>query len=397
MPTPLRRRLRLARRGLGYTVAIALVLVALLLAVVSQVLPMAERNPDRVAAWLSERAGRPIRFDRVETEWTRRGPLLKLDNLRVGEGARSFVVGDTEMLVSLYAGMLPGRAFSELRLRGLDLTLERSADGRWQVRGLPGQQQAGGDPFAALEGLGELQVIGGKLAVMAPAYGIDAHIPRINLRLQVNGDRVRVGARIWPQADATPLNGMLDFNRRSGNGRVYAGARQADLAAWSSLLRLAGVMAEAGTGRAEAWGELRGNRIVLVTADAQLQGVRLRGAELVAPDGTRSTPRVAFDSMEANARWRVVRGGWRVDAPTLRIGSGESRQTLDGLLVAGGQQFAVVADRLDGAPLLQVLALSERELRGVMAALILAKSGRKVPGVSGTRTALPPASSMLGT
>ena len=86
MPTPLRRRLRLARRGLGYTVAIALVLVALLLAVVSQVLPMAERNPDRVAAWLSERAGRPIRFDRVETEWTRRGPLLKLDNLRVGEG-----------------------------------------------------------------------------------------------------------------------------------------------------------------------------------------------------------------------------------------------------------------------------------------------------------------------
>ena len=39
MPTPLRRRLRLARRGLGYTVAIALVLVALLLAVVSQVLP----------------------------------------------------------------------------------------------------------------------------------------------------------------------------------------------------------------------------------------------------------------------------------------------------------------------------------------------------------------------
>ena len=78
---------------------------------------------------------------------------------------------------------------------------------------------------------------------------------------------------------------MLDFNRRSGNGRVYAGARQADLAAWSSLLRLAGVMAEAGTGRAEAWGELRGNRIVLVTADAQLQGVRLRGAELVVRTG----------------------------------------------------------------------------------------------------------------
>lgn len=34
---------------------------------------------------------------------------------------------------------------------------------------------------------------------------------------------------------------------------------------------------------------------------------------------------------------------------------------------------------------------------GVMAAAILAKSGRNVPGVNGTRTAMPPANSMLGT
>ncbi|HEY0860578.1 MAG TPA: YhdP family protein [Pseudoxanthomonas sp.] len=373
MPTPLRRRLRLARRGLGYTIAIVLVLVALLLGVASQVLPMAEHNPGRVAAWLSERAGRPIRFDRVETEWTRRGPLLKLDNLRVGEGAQAFVVGDTEMLVSLYAGLLPGRSFSELRLRGLDLTLERLGDGRWQVRGLPGQQKPGGDPFAALEGLGELQVIGGKLAVFAPAYGLDARIPRINLRLQVNGDRVRVGARIWPKLDAAPLNGMLDFNRRNGNGRVYAGARRADLSAWSSLPRLSGVVGEAGKGRAEAWGELRGHRIVLVTADAQLEGVRLRGAELAAADGTRTTPRVGFHTVQAKARWRLVRGGWRLDAPTLRIGSGGSQQTLDGLLLAGGAQFAIVADRLDGAPLVQVLALSERVAPGLRRWLLAAR------------------------
>ena len=92
--TSLRRHLRMARRGLGYTVAIALVLVALVLGVASQVLPLAERNPDRIAQWLSQRAGRPLAFDRVETEWTRRGPLLRLDNLRVGEGGQAFTVGD---------------------------------------------------------------------------------------------------------------------------------------------------------------------------------------------------------------------------------------------------------------------------------------------------------------
>ena len=195
MPTPIRRRLRMARRGLGYTAAIVLVLVAVLLGAASQVLPLAERHPDRIRAWLSERAQRPVTFDRVETEWTRRGPLLKLDNLRIGEGANAFTVGDTEMLVSVYAGLLPGHAFSELRLRGLDLALERAADGRWQVRGLPGQQQAGSDPFSALEGLGELQVIGGKLAVIAPQLGIDARIPRVDVRVRVDGDRVRAGVR----------------------------------------------------------------------------------------------------------------------------------------------------------------------------------------------------------
>ena len=200
--------------------AVLLVLVALVLGVASQVLPMAERHPDKIAAWLSQRAGRTVSFDRVQTAWTRRGPLLQLDNLRMGQGAQAFAVGDAEMLVSVYAGLLPGQPFSELRLRGLDLTLERAADGRWQVRGLPGQQQPGSDPLAALEGLGELQVIDGKLAVVAPVLGIDARIPRIDLRLRVNGDRVRAGMRAWPKVDATPLDAALDFHRRRGDGQA---------------------------------------------------------------------------------------------------------------------------------------------------------------------------------
>lgn len=146
MRASLRRRLRLARRGLGMAVAGALVLVALVIGVANQLLPWAERHPDRVAAWLGERIGRPIAFTSVQTEWTRRGPLLQLDGLRIGAAdgsAGTIAVGDAEMLVSLYAGLLPDTPFSELRLRGLDLTLERDDAGRWTVRGLPGDQAAG--------------------------------------------------------------------------------------------------------------------------------------------------------------------------------------------------------------------------------------------------------------
>lgn len=367
MPTPTRRRLRLIRRGAVYTVAIVLVLVALLLAIASQVLPLAESNPKRIAAWLSERAGRPVTFDRVETDWTRRGPLLRLDNLRVGAGDQAFTVGDTEMLVSVYAGLLPGHAFSELRLRGLDLTLERADDGRWKVRGLPGQEQpAQRDPLSALEGLGELQVIGGKLTVIAPQLGIDASIPRIDLRLRVDGPRVRAGVRAWPSvgvpgAAASPLDGVFDFDRKQGDGRAYVGTRRADLAAWGRLLQVAGVGGESGQGRAEAWADLRGHRITQVVVDAALERVGLRGATLA--NGT--VPRVVFPRIEARARWRLEDGGWRADAPKLRIDSAGHSQKLDGLAVAGGKRFALIADRIDAGPLLAAAALSDRLAPGL--------------------------------
>ncbi len=357
MPTLFRRRLRVARRGVAYTVALALVLVAVLLGAASQVLPLAESHPQRVAAWLSERAGRPVAFDRVETAWTRRGPLLKLDNLRIGAGSQAFTVGDTEMLVSVYAGLLPGRAFSELRLRGLDLTLERAADGRWQVRGLPGQQQAGADPLSALEGLGELQVIGGKLAVVAPSLGIEASIPKVHVRLRVDGDRVHAGVRAWPHLDAAPMDAVLDFDRKRGDGRAYAGARQADLAAWTALLRGQGIVVEGGVGRAEAWATLQDHRIAAVAIDAVLDDVALRGSPI---EAGAAPPRSRFDHVEARAGFRLIEGGWRVDASRLRIGRTGAMQKLDGLLVAGGERYAVQASQVDAGPLFATLALSDR-------------------------------------
>ncbi|TWT17571.1 TIGR02099 family protein [Luteimonas marina] len=357
MTTPLRRRLRLARRGAWYAVAVLLVLMALVAGALSRLLPLAERHPDRVAAWLGERAGRPVAFDRLDTQWTRRGPLLRFDGLRVGEGDEAVRIGAAEMLVSQYAGLLPGRSFTELRLRGLQLTLAREDDGRWQVRGLPGDGDAAGDPFAALESLGELQVIGGRLTIDAPSLGIEATLPKIDLRLQVDGNRVRSAARAWISEAAQPLDLAVDIDRRRGDGHAHAAAMRADLAAWAPLLQFAGVGAEAGQGRAQVWLDLRGKRVTRVIADAALSGVALRGTP-VAPG--RAPPRMRFEQLEAKARWQLDGDGWRVDAPRLRIGSEGAPQVLDGLAMAGGRRFALRAARIDAGPLVAALALGDR-------------------------------------
>ena len=59
---PWRHRLRLLRRGAWYALAALLVLLALGNGIGSQLLPLADRHPDRIAAWLSARAGRPVAF-----------------------------------------------------------------------------------------------------------------------------------------------------------------------------------------------------------------------------------------------------------------------------------------------------------------------------------------------
>lgn len=375
MPTPMRRRLRLVRRGAVYGIAVVLVCMAVVLGIASQVLPLAERHPDRIAAWLSERAGRPVAFDAVKTQWTRRGPLLQLDGLRLGEGDSGVRIGQAEVLVSMYGGLLPGRSFTELRLRGLSLTLQRGDDGKWAVRGLPGQQQAGEDPLRSLEGLGELQVIDGKLAIIAPSLGWDIRLPDIDLRLRVQGDRVRAGTRAWIRKDAAPLNVAVDFDRKAGDGRAYLDVSAEDVGAWSPLLRYAGVVAERGEGRVRAWTELRQHRVVLVTADAQLRQVALRGAPL--PDSDVPT-RVSFDQMEGRMRWRLVSGGWRLDAPRLRVGTAPAVQTLDGLVLAGGERYALLANQVDAAPLFAVLGLSDKVDAGLRRWLVQAQPGARL-------------------
>ncbi|GAB3353966.1 YhdP family protein [Lysobacter tyrosinilyticus] len=154
-----------------------------------------------------------------------------------------------------------------------------------------------------------------------------------------------------------PIDAALDFDRRKGDGRAYAGAKDVDLAVWTSVLKLQGIVLESGAGRAEAWAQLRDKRVSAVTVDTELDNVALRGAPIEA--GAQS-PRSRFDHVEGRAHYRLIQGGWRVDAPQLSIGRAGEMQKLDGLLLAGGDNYAVQAKQVDAGPLFAALALSDK-------------------------------------
>jgi len=353
MEMPWRHRLRLLRRGLWYALALALVMVALLVTVVSQLLPVLQAHPAQVAAWLSQRAGRPVAFDRLKTAWTRRGPLLQLDGLRIGAGAQALAVGDAELLVAPYTGWLPGHSLTELRLRGLALTLLRGADGQWQVRGLPGQQ-TGADPLETLSRLGELQLAQARLQVLAPDLHLDVQVPRIDLRLRVNGTRVEAGARAWLRTGGQALDVAGTLDRGSGDGRLYAGSRRLDLAEFPARVSLAGITPQAGRGQAQVWATLRGFRIVGVRAITELDSVVLAGTPW-APG--QPAPRLTLGPLVLDAEWAGTLRDWRARAYRLRLGA--ATPAMDGLAMAGGRHWAVRARHLQLAPWLQLATLSD--------------------------------------
>lgn len=341
------------RRLAAYATAVMLVVLALLVGTLSQLLPLVERHPERVSAWLSERAGQPVRFDSLQAEWTRRGPLLRLQGLHIGAG-EGMAIGQAQVQVAMYSGLLPGRSLTELRLSGLALTLLRGDDGRWRVKGMPAAPA--GDPLDALRRLGELQVDGGRLTVDAPALGVQTTLPRIDLRLQVRGDRLRVGARAWAAVGTAPLDLVLDIDRRDGNGEAWLGGKPLDMTPWSHLLAAAGVRALQGQGELDAWVALRDFRPVMITAEADLTGLVLAGA----PTPHVAEPRMTMERLQVRARWRYSAGGWRLQAPQLRVTMDARTQVLDGLLIGGGQHLAVAGDNVDGSALLRVLALTDR-------------------------------------
>ncbi|OBU65059.1 TIGR02099 family protein [Stenotrophomonas maltophilia] len=367
MSTPWRLRLRRIRRHIIAACAVGLVGLALLVGTLSQLLPLAERHPDRIAAWLSERAGQPVRFDQLQTAWTRRGPLLQLQGLRIGTGS-GLAVGEAEVLVSMYAGLLPGRSLTELRLRGLALDLQQGTDGRWSVRGLP-RSSSTADPLDALRRLGELQVIGGRLGVHAPGLGIDTTLPRIDLRMRVDGDRLRVGVRAWAQTDALPLTAVLDLDRLRGNGQAWLGGDPVDFHAWAPVLAAGGVRLREGRGELNLWLALHDFVPVAVTTDSDLRDVRIDGAPM--PDV--AAPQLQLQRLQARLRWQRQGDGWALQVARLRLKAEEDEQRLDGLQLQVGRQLRVRSGPVQAGMALRALALSDRLAPGLRHWLFLSR------------------------
>jgi uncharacterized protein (TIGR02099 family) len=351
-----RRRLRRLRRWLAFGAASLLILWALLVATASQLLPWVADNPERVAAWLSERAGRPIGFTTSSAYWTRSGPVFVLRELRVGEGEDSLRVGEAELLLRVYSGLVPGNPLTELRIQGAKLELVRQADGRWRAAGLG----EGGGGLGQLEALGELRIDGASLMLRDEAEGRELQLENIAVALRSSGGRLRAGALV-PLGQGEPLRLAAEFSPESGDGRLWLGGTGLRIGDEFADLGWQGLALQRAEGRLGLWLGVRDGRPDSLQVEAELEPLVLRGTAAVPLDTIEVEPRLGIDRLGLSAHWQARGAGWSLELVRLHIDDGgETERHGPVSLVKDGEGLRLGAASLPLGLAAGLAALSDR-------------------------------------
>jgi len=308
------RRLRFALLAAGATLVIVLGVLA---GLTQLAVPWLARHPQHVEHWLSQRLGRTVAIGRVDGAWVGGGPVLSLDDVRIGAtdpAQAPFAIPRAQLAFDLYALFKRNSAFTEFRLDGLSLRLVNGDEG-WRLHGLDfGSPQDDGKPFS-LGALGALEISNLKLDVEDAPRNLHLALGAPVVRLLNRGAITRVLGRVRLADTDLPAIGLvadLDVNARSG--QLYAGGTDIDLGPFAGQTLPGGLELAGGRGAVQLWARISAAHADDVRLRVDLHDAHFGAAAPVAlGDGVAVAPRIAFDHLAFAARWLREADGWTFD------------------------------------------------------------------------------------
>lgn len=240
-------------------------------------LPLAARYPERVAALISEKVQRPVRFASLEGFWRPSGPLFVMRDVTIASTGGGEPLHLPQAAVKLDFGglVLPSRHLINLRLRDLRLGLRRAADGRWSIDGF---DAGGGTQKVSLGNVSaDLWLSNLHLDIADETthrqYGLVAD----QLRISMQGAITRFGGTLRRENVSSLLTAAGTFATDGSNGRVYVKGADIDFAALTSDFEFDGYALAAGKGSFESWLDWRDARVVRATWRVDLDNLAVRG------------------------------------------------------------------------------------------------------------------------
>ncbi len=313
-----RARLRRLRFALQAVVAAGVIALGVLAGLTQLAMPWLQNHPQHVEHWLSARLQRPVTIGHLSGRWVGGGPLLQLDDVRLGasgSGQGAMAIAHAELAFDVYALFKRNSAFSEFRLSGLDLHLVNDG-GKWKLRGLDlGAQAQDSDEAFSMGALGALEISDLKLSIDDAQRNLHLALAAPVLRLLNRGAVTRVLGRLRSGGASSPLLDLvadLDLNARSGE--VYLGGTRMDLGRLVATPLPGGVRPLAGRGSVQLWAHVHQARVDDVRVRVDLQDAQFGTTFPIAVDAKSAiTPHIAFDRLAFVARWVRGADGWTFD------------------------------------------------------------------------------------
>jgi uncharacterized protein YhdP len=188
----LRKIFRRIRTLLWTTLTLLVLMAAVLVGVGKLLMPYSAHYQPELEAWLSKTFNQPVQVESFSGEWKAFGPRISLQGVTLmPEGRQSEIAIEHAALdVKPLNALIPGRPLYSFRIIGADLTLERTAGGRFILSGLG---VGGGPPGAGSSGLrdvalnGEVRLQDVSLSFNDPEREIQLVLGNINGRLKMGG------------------------------------------------------------------------------------------------------------------------------------------------------------------------------------------------------------------
>ncbi len=398
--------LRTARRWLWGTIALTLILAAVLLSAARLALPFAAEYRGQIAQYLSDYLEAPVAIGDLDVEWRQLGPRLRVEDLAVaapvgnGEPARvERAYLELALAWPRESTWLPFR-IRDVVLSGIDMRIGLDHAGRPALTGdSPGGERERGlrDLARRIAAVERLQIRDARITLLRD--GRDPLVLRdAALRWRSAEGRQRVALQAdLPSALGGRMRAALDLRGPPGAYREWRGSGylrggNLDAAAWLDLLHPAAAVRGQGSGELELWAHW---------ADGALQRVQARGAvrdlSLVRGDAAA----VEFARLGGRFAWTRTDSGWRIDGTDITVERGGRRWHASGFSVAreadaagaaewrGRADFARVDDLLALGRVMPELPLArwlpaDRATRGDVRRLRFATGGGAAPTVRAT-------------
>ena len=351
--TPFRRRLRKLRFFVQAAFVTVVISMAVIVALAQMALPWLAGDPGRVERWLSARLNREVSIGHLSGTWTQAGPRLVFDDLRIGateSGEGGLRLPRSELAVNLFAAFQKDLAWNEFRVVGLDLALQRTAEGVWKLRGLDLDENASG--ATSMGSLGAVVLVDMKLAVVDTSHGIDFDLRVPELRVVNEGRITRVLGQLGTaNSESSPLWLVVDIDGADKSGRLYVGGNNLDIAELARGHAPGGIGVVAARGDVQFWaswreGLLNGTELKLAIGQTVLEAK----TPIQASDSVAVIPRSSFDDLAFSARWRRQPQGWRFDLADFTV-------TVQGVTAPPGRLIAEFTDAEPASTQVQANAL----------------------------------------